>query len=87
MCLAIPGKLIEKYEENGMPMGRMDFGGSKNSACLICVPEMAPGQYAMIHAGFALHIVDEEEARRSYEAWKEIEAAEKEWNKDDEIPE
>lgn len=79
MCLAIPGKVIELYKENGLKMGKLDFAGTVNSACLEYVPEIEVGQYAVIHAGFALNIIDEEEAQRTYEAWDEIvEAAAKE---------
>jgi len=72
MCLAIPGKLIEIYEENGLSMGRFDFAGATNTACLAYVPEIEKGQYALVHAGFAIQIVDEEEARKTYETWEEV---------------
>ncbi len=79
MCLAIPGKLIEIYEEHSLKMGKLDYAGTINSACLEYVPEIKIGQYAVIHAGFAINIIDEEEARKTYEVWEEmIEAAEKE---------
>jgi len=71
MCLAIPGKLIEIYEEAGMKMGRIDYGGTVNRACLEYVPEIEAGQYTVVHAGFAIAIIDEEEAARSFEAWRE----------------
>ncbi|KAA3615665.1 MAG: HypC/HybG/HupF family hydrogenase formation chaperone [Calditrichaeota bacterium] len=79
MCLAIPGKVIEIYEEHGLKMGKLDYAGTVNSACLEYVPEIEIGQYAVIHAGFAINIIDEEEAQKTYDAWDEvIEAAEKE---------
>ena len=76
MCLAIPGKLIEIFDENGLKMGKLDYAGTVNSACLEYVPEIVVGQYAVIHAGFAINIIDEEEAQKTYEVWDEmIEAA------------
>jgi len=79
MCLAIPGKVIEIYDEHGLKMGKLDYAGTINTACLEYVPEIQVGQYAVIHAGFALNIIDEEEAQKTYDAWDEvIEAAEKE---------
>ncbi len=72
MCLAIPGKVLEIYEENGLKMGRIDYAGTVNTACLAYVPEIELGQYAIVHAGFAISIVDEEEAQKTYEVWEEL---------------
>jgi hydrogenase expression/formation protein HypC len=72
MCLAIPGKVIEVYEENGLKMGRIDYAGTINTACLEYVPEIKPGQYTIVHAGFAISIIDEEEARKTYALWEEL---------------
>ena len=72
MCLAIPGKLIEKYNENGLTMGKLDYSGAINTACLEYVPEIKIGQYALVHAGFAINIIDEEEADKTYVAWDEV---------------
>jgi hydrogenase expression/formation protein HypC len=79
MCLAIPGKVIEIFEEHGLKMGKLDYAGTINNACLEYVPEIKIGQYAVIHAGFAINVIDEEEAQKTYDVWEEmIEAAEKE---------
>ncbi len=72
MCLAIPGKVVEIFEENGLKMGKLDYAGTINSACLEYVPDVQVGQYAIVHAGFAISIIDEEEARRTYEVWDEL---------------
>ncbi len=72
MCLAIPGKLIEIYDEHGLKMGRLDYSGTINTACLEYVPEIEIGQYAIIHAGFALNIIDEQEAQKTFEMWDEM---------------
>ena len=72
MCLAIPGKLIEITDDNGLKMGRVDYSGTVQSACLAYVPEVEIGQYVLVHAGFALSIIDEAEARRTLELWDEL---------------
>ena len=78
MCLGIPGKVIEIFDENGLKMGKIDYSGTVNKACLEYVPDIQVGQYTIIHAGFGISIIDEEEEMKSYEAWQElVDAAEK----------
>ncbi|MFZ5773948.1 MAG: HypC/HybG/HupF family hydrogenase formation chaperone [Thermodesulfobacteriota bacterium] len=72
MCLAIPGRVVEIFEENGLLMGHVDYGGTLSKVCLAYVPEVAVGQYTVVHAGFALSVLDEEEAQKSHEAWREL---------------
>jgi hydrogenase expression/formation protein HypC len=72
MCLAIPGKLIEISDENGLKMGVVDINGSKTRACLEYVPDIREGQYTIVHAGFALKIIDEDEAAESLKLWQEL---------------
>ena len=72
MCLAIPGKVVETYDENGIKMGKIDYSGTINTACLEYIPEIEIGQYTLVHAGFALSILDEEEAQKSLDVWKEL---------------
>ena len=72
MCLAIPGKLIELTTENGLKMGIIDVNGSKIRACLEYVADIKVGQYTIVHAGFALKIIDEEEAAESLKLWQEL---------------
>lgn len=72
MCLAIPGKLVEIFDEGGLKMGRLDYDGTFNRVCLEYVPEIEVGQYALVHAGFAISILDEEEAFRSLDTWREF---------------
>lgn len=78
MCLAIPGKLIAISEEHGLKMGSVDISGSVTRACLEYVPDIQVGQYTIVHAGFALKIIDEEEAAESMEVWNELLRAEAE---------
>jgi hydrogenase expression/formation protein HypC len=72
MCLAIPGKVVEIFRQEGMHMGRVQFGGVTRDACLDYVPETRVGDYVLVHVGFAISRVDEEEARRTYEALAEL---------------
>ena len=72
MCLAVPGKLIEIFEEASLQMGRFDFNGTVHTACLEYVPEIMVGQYGVIHAGFAITVLNEEEADKSFAAWHEL---------------
>jgi hydrogenase expression/formation protein HypC len=72
MCLAIPGRLIEIIEEDGLKMGRVDYSGTVNSACLEYVPAVTPGQYILVHAGFAIKIIDEQEAAKTLALFNEM---------------
>ena len=65
MCLGVPGKIVEIYETNGLLMGKIDFGGVSREACLAYVPEAKVGDYTLIHVGFALNLVSEEEAQET----------------------
>ncbi|OGO26596.1 MAG: hydrogenase assembly protein HypC [Chloroflexi bacterium RBG_16_52_11] len=65
MCLAVPGKIIEIYESGGLLMGKIDFGDIYREACLAYVPEAQIGDYTVIHVGFALHLVSEDEAQET----------------------
>jgi hydrogenase expression/formation protein HypC len=66
MCLGVPGKVIDVSEQDGIRMGTVDFGGITRSACLEYAPEVGVGSFVVIHVGFAISVVDEVEAARSY---------------------
>ena len=66
MCLAIPGKVVETYREHEVLMGKIDFGGVAKRVCLEHVPEVRIGEYVLVHVGFALSVVDEEEAQHVF---------------------
>jgi len=66
MCLAIPGKVAEIQQKEGVRTGRVLFGGIAREACLDFVPEAHEGDYVMVHVGFAISVVDKEEAERTY---------------------
>ena len=66
MCLGVPGKVVEVYREHDLLMGRVDFGGVLKRVCLEYVPDIAIGEYALVHVGFALTRLDEAEANRVF---------------------
>jgi len=66
MCLAIPGKVAQIDEKDGVRCGRVQFGGITRQACLDFVPEAKEGDYVMVHVGFAISVVDKDEAERTY---------------------
>jgi hydrogenase expression/formation protein HypC len=72
MCLGVPGKVVDVFDEDGIRMGTVDFGGITRKACLEYAPEVELGSYVVIHVGFAISVVDEEEAARSYELLEEM---------------
>ena len=73
MCLGIPGLITDMHDEQGIAMGTVDFGGVRRKVCLQYVAEdIAPGDYAIIHVGFAIAKVSEEEARRTYAVLEEM---------------
>lgn len=74
MCLGIPGKVIDIYTEQGLKMGRVDFGGVVKEACLEYIPEIEIGDYTIIHVGFAISRIDAHEAQRTLAMLQEIDA-------------
>lgn len=72
MCLGIPGKIIEIYKTQGTRMCKVDFGGVIQEACLETVPEANPNDYAIVHAGFVLSLLSEEEALETLSMFDEI---------------
>lgn len=66
MCLGIPGRIVETYIEHDILMGKVDFGGIFKRVCLEHTPRVAIGQYVIVHVGFALQVIDEEEAKQVF---------------------
>ena len=83
MCLAIPGRILSIDEpEGGLRQGEVSFGGIRRGVCLVCTPEARVGDYVLVHVGFAISTVDEEEAvhlleelRRLGDLEREVEGA------------
>ena len=63
MCLGVPGKVLQTYEQYSVLMGKVDFGGVIKEVCLAHTPDVRVGQYVIVHVGFALQVVDEAEAQ------------------------
>jgi hydrogenase expression/formation protein HypC len=72
MCLGIPGKVIALYQANGMKMAKIDFGGVIKEACMEYLPEVKVGDYTIIHVGFGLSVLDEQEAKETLDLLKQI---------------
>jgi hydrogenase expression/formation protein HypC len=72
LCLAVPGKIIEIYEAGSLKMGKVDFGGVIREACMAYVPEAKVGDFTIIHAGFAISLLNDQQAQDSLETWREI---------------
>ena len=80
MCLGIPGKIVEIWgeEDELLRMGKVDFGGIVREVSLAYVPEAQIGDYVIIHVGFALHTIDEDEAKETLALFREIGALDEE---------
>ena len=73
MCLGIPGRIVAMHDDQGLTMGTVDFGGIRRDVCLEYVArEVAEGDYVIVHVGFAITRVDEDEARRTFETLREM---------------
>jgi hydrogenase expression/formation protein HypC len=87
MCLAIPGQVTEIHEDNGIMMGKVNFGGITKNVCLAYVPEIAVGDYTIVHVGFALNRIDEESARATLKMFGELGILNEELEVPDEVHE
>ena len=82
MCLGIPGKITEIFEKNNIKMCNVDFGGVNREVCLDFVPEAKIGNYVIVHVGFAISLLSEEEAQETLELLQEIADIDEELNSD-----
>ena len=72
MCLAVPGRVEEITSDGLVRMGRMSFGGITKRVCLDYVPEIQVGDYAIVHVGFAISQLDQEEAERTLALFQQM---------------
>ena len=72
MCLAVPGKIEEIYQKDGLKMAQVDFGGVRREVCLDYVPEALVGEYCIIHVGFAISLLSEVEAKETLALLQDI---------------
>jgi hydrogenase expression/formation protein HypC len=72
MCLAVPGRIVQTYDKDGLRMARVDFGGVLREVCLDYVPEAEVGDYCIIHVGFAISLLSEAEAKETLALLQDI---------------
>jgi len=72
MCLGIPGRVVSREAEDGLLMGRVDFGGVARKVCLEHVQDVVVGEYVLVHVGFALSKIDAVEAQKIFELLIEL---------------
>lgn len=76
MCLGVPGQIVEVHEGGLMRMGKVDFGGIVREVCLAYVPEAQVGDWVVVHVGFAISRLTEEEAQETLQLLGEVFAQE-----------
>lgn len=72
MCLAVPGKVESIHDDHGTRMGRVNFGGVVKDVCLAYLPDIAVGDYTIVHVGFALSRIDEDSARETLRTFADL---------------
>lgn len=72
MCLAVPGKIVEVRDERGTRMATVDFDGIRKDICLAYLPDLAVGDYVIVHVGFAIARVDEASALETLALFRDL---------------
>lgn len=72
MCLGVPGRVVAIDRHAALPTGTVDFGGTRREVCLAYVPEVAVGEHVVVHVGFAIAVVDRDEAERTWALLEEM---------------
>lgn len=75
MCLGVPGKIVEVFKQDDLPMGKVEFGGIVKDVCLAYTPEARVGEYVVVHVGFAISRIEESEAEEIFSFIEQIEQA------------
>jgi hydrogenase expression/formation protein HypC len=75
MCLAIPGKVVSIDGSGPLKMGKVNFGGIQKNICLEWLPDVEVGQYVIVHVGFAISAMDEEEAKKTLDMLRQMDSA------------
>ena len=78
MCLGIPGKIKEIYQQENTRMGKVDFNGVELEVCLEAVPDAQLNDYVIVHAGFAISRLSEEEAKETIDILNQLESFQQE---------
>ena len=79
MCLAVPGRVLEVFEESGTTMAQVDFGGARKKVCLAYLPETGVGENVIVHVGFAIQRLDEESAQETLASFERLGILEQEF--------
>jgi hydrogenase expression/formation protein HypC len=79
VCLAVPGRVMSVGEQDGTLIAEVDFGGVRKQVCLEYVLDAAPGEYVIVHVGFAIQRLDEESARRTLAEFERLGILEEEF--------
>lgn len=72
MCLAVPGRVEQIFEDHGTRMGRVNFGGVVKEVCLAYLPDIEIGDYTIVHVGFAISKLDETSAIKTLQTFQEL---------------
>ena len=72
MCLGIPGEILDVRQENGLRVAKVQFAGIRRDVCLDYVPDAKPGEFVLVHVGFAISRIDADEAARAYRILEEL---------------
>ena len=72
MCLAIPGEIVRVYEKDGIRFAEVEFGKVSREVCLHTQPDAQPGEFVLVHVGFAIATIDRERAARAWELIREL---------------
>jgi hydrogenase expression/formation protein HypC len=83
MCLAVPGKVTEVFEAHGTKMGKVNFDGITKDVCLAYLPDIVPGDYTIVHVGFAISKIDEKSALETLQVFRDLGILEEELNAND----
>lgn len=79
MCLAVPGRVISVAERDGTLMANVDFGGVTRDVCLQYIPDVAVGEYVVVHVGFAIQRLDEASAQETLANFEKLGILEEEF--------
>jgi hydrogenase expression/formation protein HypC len=78
MCLGIPGRVVDTWDDAGVTMSTVDFDGVTKTVCLAYLPEVVIGEYVIVHAGFAITRLDEESANATLDMFRNLGVLEEE---------
>ena len=85
MCLGIPGKVVNIYEQAGTLMASVDFDGVQQAVCIATTPEGQVGQYVLVHAGFALNVLSDTEAEETLKILRDLQEFNARLSEEDQI--